>query len=332
MFKVISFGEILVDMLSNKLGGDVDHGTESFTKFPGGAPANVAAAVARLGGNAYFAGKISNDMFGVFLSKSLIEMGVKTDCVTYTNTENTALAFVSLDETGERSFEFYRDNSADLNFNQADFKSNWFGGNGIFHCCSNTLTTNDIFEVTMFGLWMAKKAGWIVSFDVNLRKNLWTNTDEASDRIWQCLAICDLIKLSKEELVFLSDGNDESQIIKKMLKNGCALVIVTDGNNLVHYHMKSGSSTQMPPKADMVDSTAAGDAFVGGFLYSLAKNDISSDRLHSMEIDNEVLAKSIKLACDCGAFAVTKKGAFTALANFADILEFLRNRVDEHKV
>ncbi len=324
MFKVISFGEILVDMLSNKLGGEIDPGMESFTKFPGGAPANVAAAVARLGGEAYFAGKISNDMFGGFLKKSLIEMGVKTDYVTFTDTENTALAFVSLDETGERSFEFYRDNTADLNFIQADFKQSWFEGDGIFHCCSNTLTTVDIFEVTMAGLLMAKKAGWIVSFDVNLRKNLWTNTDEASDRIWQCLAICDLIKLSKEELEFLSDGNDETQIISKMLKRGCALVIVTDGSNPLHYYMKSGTSDQIPPKADMVDSTAAGDAFVGGFLYSLAKNDISSDKLHSMENDNEVLAKSIKFACACGAFAVTNKGAFTALANFADILEFFK--------
>lgn len=322
MLKVVSFGEILIDFLSNKLRSDEGDIEESFTKFPGGAPANVAAAVAKLGGESYFLGKLSNDVFGKFLEKSLLGMGVRTDYVVHTGCHKTALAFVSLDEAGERSFEFYRENTADMNFKTSDFHTELFNGNGIFHCCSNTLTEPEIFNVTLAGLKMAKKAGWLVSFDVNLRLNLWRDGGDGLNRILQCLKIADVVKLSKEELNFMANSNDEMDVINKLLSEGCILIIVTDGHNPLTYYMKDGKSILSPPLANTVDSTAAGDAFVGGFLYSLAVENIVPEKLVNMRVKSQDLMKYVKFASACGAFAVTKKGAFTALAEHGDLVKF----------
>ncbi|MBT5185301.1 MAG: carbohydrate kinase [Kordiimonadaceae bacterium] len=318
MFKVISYGEVLIDMLSNKLGSDHDNGQESFTKFPGGAPANVAAAVSRLGGEGYFVGKISTDMFGQFLKKSLNAIGVKTDYVTYTDTESTALAFVSLDENGERSFEFYRDNTADMNYRISDFKTEWFEGNGIFHACSNTLTSKDTFKVTMAGLQMAKNNDWIVSFDVNLRINLWAVDADPASRIWQCLSHANLIKFSKEEFEYLAGDDDEQSVLAKIFQSAL-LVLITDGGNPLRYFTKDGEGELLPPISDIVDSTAAGDAFVGGLLYSLAKDQVTASDLENFKVSSPELENALRFASRCGAYTVTKKGAFTALADQDDL-------------
>lgn len=323
MFKVVSFGEILIDFLSNKLGPDEDETLETFTKFPGGAPANVAVAVAKLGGESYFVGKIATDMFGEFLTYSLKEMGVKTDYLTYSNNHKTALAFVSLDQARERSFEFYRENTADLNFEISDFKTELFKGPGIFHCCSNTLTEQSIFKTTIVGLGLAKKAGWLISFDVNLRLNLWRDEQETLDRIRQCIKFADVVKLSKEELDFITGNQERDAVIDKILSEGCGLVIVTDGHNPLNYYTKDGKEALYPPSVNIVDSTAAGDAFVGGFLYMLAKKDISPEALSRINIKSSELIEYLNFACLCGAFAVTRKGAFTALAEHKDIIKFL---------
>jgi fructokinase len=324
MYKVISFGEMLVDMLSNRISDAKDNGQEHFTKFPGGAPANVAAAVARLGGKSYFTGKLSRDMFGRFLKNAIAEMGVKTDYIRYSDDKKTALAFVSLDEEGERSFEFYRDDTADLDFKISDFNPCWFDGSGIFHICSNTLTTTKIFKTTLAGLKLAKSAGWLVSFDVNLRLNLWREGANPASRIWQCLALSDIIKLSKEELEYLSLGEDRNITINRMFKNGGAVVIVTDGAKPIHYYIKDIKSVYEPPTVQIVDSTGAGDAFVGGLLYSFAKEKITPEKLSKMNVNSKTLIEAIKFASLCGAYAVTKKGALTSLACQSDITSFSR--------
>lgn len=326
MLKIVSFGEVLVDMLSDKLSGCDDESDEKFTKFPGGAPANVAAAVAKLGGNSYFSGKLSSDTFGKFLLQSLQDMGVKTDYVKHTDLKKTALAFVSLDDNGERSFEFYREDSADLNFRISDFDPNCFESSGVFHICSNTLTTPEIAAVTLAGQTMAQEASCLVSFDVNLRLNLWNNQADTRKRIWDSIALSNLVKLSKEELEYLANGSNENSIINKMLSLGVFLVVVTDAAQRLTYHMKDGSIINNPPTVTMIDSTAAGDAFVGGLLYSFAREGINLEKLKQLTSKDPFLAEAIHFASACGAYAVTSKGAFTSLPELTDITNFLQER------
>jgi fructokinase len=324
MMKVISFGEALVDMLSNKLGAgsDVDQfgqEHERFTKFPGGAPANVAAAVAKLGGRSYFVGKVGADMFGDFLKRSLEQMRVHTDYLLQTKEAKTALAFVSLDNDGERSFEFYRAPSADLFFRSHEFQSAWFDEPGIFHFCSNTLTEPGILQATQAGLEKARAAGWLISFDMNLRLNLWPSGTDPFAPIWACVEQADLVKLSAEELTFLCRHEDEAQVLQRIMAAGAALILVTDGGKPLRYYTAHHDGTVQPPSVKVVDSTAAGDAFVGGLLYRLSELDISVAGLTELSAEKDTLEVVLKFASACGAHAVTHAGAFTSLPNLQDV-------------
>lgn len=327
MIKVISFGEALVDMLSSRVGEDQSEHSgsvnERFTKFPGGAPANVAAAIGKLGGDSYFAGKVGADMFGDFLIESLEALDVRTDYVKQTSEAKTALAFVSLDSTGERSFEFYRGPSADLLFTPNEFQPEWFNGQGIFHFCSNTLTEPGILEATQAGLEKARAAGWLVSFDMNLRNNLWPKGTDAFAPVWACVEQADLVKLSTEELTFLCRDKNETEVLQRILNSGASLVLVTDGEKPLRYFTPCHYGSIEPRNVQMVDSTAAGDAFIGGLLYQLSDRDITAANLKALGEDPEKLEDILTFASACGAHAVTHAGAFTSLPNLEEVSAYL---------
>ncbi|GGB94089.1 fructokinase [Marinobacterium zhoushanense] len=318
MNKVISFGEALIDMLSNRVGGADLDGPETFTRYPGGAPANVAVAVAKLGGRSHFAGKVGQDMFGDCLHDAMADAGVNTDYLLQTTEAKTALAFVSLDEHGERSFEFYRSPSADLLFRPEEFGADWFDEPGIFHFCSNTLTEAGIREATLAGVAKAHEKGYLVSFDINLRHNLWPADLDPTPFVWQAIAQTDLLKLCTEELAFLCRNQSEAEVIQRIRDAGVSLILVTDGGNPLRYFGRTLNGELQPPKTKVVDSTAAGDAFTGGTLYALAKHGI--DRSHLSELnDRALLEQVLEVGMQCGAFAVTRKGAFDALPTQADL-------------
>lgn len=310
--KVMAFGEALIDFLSNGVTG-LD-GLESFTKFPGGAPANVAVAVARLGGNSHFAGQVGDDAFGHFLKASLDSYGVQTGSMLMTKEAKTALAFVSLDSTGERSFEFYRNPSADMLFTRDDFKAEWFQeASGVFHTCSNTLTDANITAATMAGIEFAKAANWIVSIDVNLRINLWPDHVVDKERVIAWMHQGDVIKASLEELEVLAA--DPFALIDELLAHNVSLFVLTDGGNPVRYYTRDGKGSVAAPKVDVKDTTAAGDAFVGGLLYQLAER--GGDRAALQAFSQEELETCIRFAVACGADAVTKVGAYPSLPSLA---------------
>ena len=323
MLKVISFGEALVDMLSNHIGGATD-APEAFTKFPGGAPANVAATVGLLGAPSYMVGKIGNDMFGHFMRQSLQAAQVNTDYLLETNEAHTALAFVSLDETGERSFTFYRNPSADMLYTADEYDDACFDNTGIFHLCSNTLTAEGIKAATMAGIEKAQANNVLISFDVNLRTNLWPEGADPLPPIWEVLEQADLIKLSVEEMEFLCQGVTEAQVIERMLSHKAQLILLTDGGAPLRYITRQGEGQVTPPKTTMVDSTAAGDCFIGGFLFKLAHQDVTTNNFVELCNNTAQLESSLVFATHCGAHAVSKKGAFTSLPTMADLPEAVR--------
>ncbi|MCV2402113.1 carbohydrate kinase [Marinomonas sp. C2222] len=312
--KVMAFGEALIDFLSN--GATQAGELESFTKFPGGAPANVAVAVARLGGNSHFIGQVGDDAFGHFLKDSLNEYGVNTASMLMTKEAKTALAFVSLDETGERSFEFYRNPSADMLFRESDFDAAWFtGSQGVFHTCSNTLTDANITKATLAGIEMARAAGWIVSIDVNLRTNLWPNEQLDTQRIIDWMKSGDVIKASLEELAVLAEKPFE--LIDQMLADGVSLFVLTDGAESIRFYTSAhGETTVLTPKVEVKDTTAAGDAFVGGLLYKLAEQ--GGERAALASLSQAELIDVVRFAAACGADSVTKLGAYPSLPSIEE--------------
>lgn len=319
MKPVVAFGEALIDMLSNRVNQATDKGVEMFSKFPGGAPANVAASVASLGGTSLFISKLGQDMFGEFLADELRRCGVNTDHLIMTHAHKTALAFVSLDEQGERSFSFYRQNTADMSYEAADFPTALFAEHsGIFHFCSNTLTEAPIRSATGAGISLARQNAWLVSFDVNLRANLWPEGEDALAPIRACAKQADLIKMAVEELDFIAAGREEAEVIAELFDAGVSMILITNGGEPLRYIGKSISGTVAPVKAKVVDSTAAGDSFIGGFLYQLSQANIGPKEIASFD-DRESLEAMLKFASRCGAFTVGHKGAFNAMPSLRDV-------------
>lgn len=315
MNPVVCFGEALIDFLHTGSEQVDALCLPEFRQFPGGAPANAAVAVAKLGGNAYFAGQVGNDTFGQFLKLSLHAYGVNTQFVHTHPSAKTAMAFVHLDDAGDRSFSFYRQNSADMLFKTSQVDAQWFKPTSLFHLCSNTLTADDIAQCSKFALEQALANQALVSFDVNLRHNLWPQGCANKSLVNELVFQSHMVKFAKQELDYLSD-NQPQAYIQQAHSNQCQLVIVTDGGNDIYYYTKTHNGSITPPKVNVVDTTAGGDGFIGAMLYGLSQFADPKSILNRADI----VAGLIECASACGAFAVSKPGAFVALATKDDAL------------
>lgn len=320
MRSVLCFGEALIDFHAE---GRDPHGyPRAFVPFAGGAPANVAVAVAKLGGAARFAGMLGNDLFGDFLLDSLKHAGVDTRDVARTGEANTALAFVALDAHGDRSFSFYRPPSADLLFRPEHFRADAFDGTAVFHVCSNSMTEPAAAETTREGMRRARDSGALVSFDLNLRPALWPQDAGARAQVWPALQLADLVKLSAEEFAWLAvDGEDA--VLERLWQGRTRLLVVTDGPNPLRWFHPDAEGELPAYRVPMVDSTAAGDAFVGGLLQQLAEQRIGSGDLDALVATLPRLHATLRHAAAAAAIAVTRQGSFVALPTADEVLAFM---------
>lgn len=322
MSSILCFGEALIDFHAQPQGGAGQ--PPAFVPFAGGAPANVAVAAARLGGKARFAGMLARDMFGDFLLKSLTELGVGTDDIARTDEARTALAFVAHDEKGDRSFSFYRPPAADLLFRPEHFRRETFDDLAIFHVCSNSLTEAAIAATTVEGMRRARAAGALVSFDMNLRPALWPRDEAPLPRLWQALHEADVIKLSAEEFAFIHAGaGSDAAVLTRLWQGKARLLLVTDGAEPMRWFTRTAEGTLSGYQVDAVDTTAAGDAFVGGLLARLAAEGVTPAHFDAMIADEARLADLIRFAAACGAITATRKGSFTAIPDQAEVSAFM---------
>lgn len=318
MKTVVCFGETLIDLLDigSKEEGAIN--TPIFRQFPGGAPANVAAAIGKLGGRVKFAGQVGDDAFGHFLINALIKLEVDTTHLSLHNTAKTALAFVFLDDTGERSFEFYRDHTADMIISRKQVVDDWFTNADIFHFCSNTLTESNIADTTYYAIGKASNTGLLVSFDINLRHALWKEKRADIEVIKKCFWAIDIIKITEEELNYLDRGG-EKNFAEKSFARGVKIILITNGGKPIKVHTPDFSLSVRTPKVDVVDTTAAGDAFMGGFLYALSTIE---DPEKALTIPERVHSLT-QFAGRCGAISVTRQGAFSSLPSLTEVDDIL---------
>lgn len=317
---ILCFGEALIDFHSE--GGDAFGFPRSFVPYAGGAPANVAVAAARLGGTAAFAGMLGKDLFGDFLLHSLDHAGVNTAGVVRTSDANTALAFVALDAKGERSFSFYRPPSADLLFRPEHFGNERFNHVAVFHVCSNSMTEPALAETTREGMRRAHDAGALVSFDLNLRPALWPREVDPRPLVWPALLLADVVKLSAEEFAWLAVDGEEATL-ERLWQGRARLLIVTDGERVLRWFHPDAEGELPVYAVPAVDTTAAGDAFVGGLLCRLAMLDGTSDSLDHLVSELPRLHHTLRFAAACGALTVTRQGSFTAMPDEAEVLSFM---------
>ncbi|HET6805175.1 MAG TPA: carbohydrate kinase [Frateuria sp.] len=316
---ILCFGEALIDFHAE--GAGATGFPRAFVPFAGGAPANVAVAVARLGGTARFAGMLARDPFGDFLLDSLAHAGVSVADVARTDEANTALAFVSLDARGERSFNFYRPPSADLLFRPRHFRPDAFADLAVFHVCSNSMTDPELAETTREGMRRARDAGALVSFDLNLRPALWPRGSNPRPAVWPALQLADVVKLCAEEFAWLAE---DGALPDRLWRGRTRLLVVTDGPRPLRWFQR-GASGELPcPPVEAIDTTAAGDAFVGALLCRLAAL-ASSAGFDALLADEAALRGMLAFAAACGALTVTRQGSFSAMPSAAEVDAFLES-------
>lgn len=317
---ILCFGEALIDFHAE---GDDGHGyARHFTPYAGGAPANVAVAIARLGGQARFAGMLAQDRFGDFLLDHLQRAGVGTDDVARTDEANTALAFVTLDAQSERSFSFYRPPAADLLFRASHFRAQTFDDIAVFHGCSNSLTDPALAAATLEGMQRAQRAGALVSFDLNLRPALWPRDRDPRPDVWPALLLADVVKLSAEEFSWLAVDGEEAAL-ERLWSGRARLVLVTHGAETMRWFHPDAEGELPSYRVKAVDSTAAGDAFVGGLLCQLAAQNIRANDLDTLIGALPRLHATLRYAAACGALAVTRHGSFAAMPDDNEVRAFM---------
>lgn len=319
MQKILCFGELLVDWIPHGFQTVGDLQIPLYAQFPGGAPANVAVACQRLGANSAFVGQVGSDATGRYLKDCLNKYHVDTQHLLQSD-HPTAMAFIHLDSTGDRSFTFKRDNTADLNYPSSHISPAMFDDVGIFHICSNTLTDQAINDCTLNAMEMAQSQNVLTSFDVNLRLMLWHDLQQVKPRVMQVMQFTDLAKLSIEEVDYLRGAQSETDFLAELFNYGVKVILITDGKQPVRLYTKEHHQSLMTPSVEMVDSTGAGDAFSGGWVYGLIEQGIHNPT----QLENSCkkitpLIDAVHLAMCCGAYAVTQKGAWSALPTRNDI-------------
>ncbi len=290
MKKIWVLGDAVVDLLPD--------GEGRLLQCPGGAPANVAVGIARLGGQSAFIGRVGDDPFGRFMAKTLADEKVDVKSMRLDPAHRTSTVVVDLDDQGERSFTFMVRPSADLFLESADLPT--FSAGEWLHVCSIALSAEPSRSATFEAMAAIREAGGYVSFDPNIRPDLWPEENALRRCLEQALQSADVVKLSVEELAFLT-GNVEVNVGLDALMARCParLVLVTQGKEgVIAWH--DGAVRHYPATpVECVDTTGAGDAFVAGLLFGLAAG--------------QDLTPVIALAQRCGALATTAKGAMTAL-------------------
>ena len=307
---VITLGEALIDFTP------LDDQNMDFRKNPGGAPANVAVALSRLGVDVSFVGKVGDDVLGNFLAKKLQSEEVNIDNLILTDEAKTAITFVTLDEDGDRSFDFYIDPSADRFLRADEIDADLFEKNKIYHFGSISLIDKPARSATKKGIELAHQNKMLVSYDPNLREMLWDSLAEAKDIILSVIAEVDIVKVSEEELEFLTGEKDikkGAEILKADYK--IPVLFITCGSKGSYYYLNDLGYVEAF-KVDAVDTTGAGDAFMSGVLYNFNETDLTL-----AEIDNKFLEKTLKFANYSGSLAASASGAMAALPEIKDLKE-----------
>ena len=326
MKKFISIGEALIDFIPN-IKGEKLKNVDGFKRVAGGAPSNVAGAVAKLGGNSIVLTKLGNDSFGDYIVDTLNECNINTEYIKRTDEFDTSLAFVSLTNDGDREFKFYRKTAADLQYSEDDIPENILENTGIIHFCSVDLVESPMKNAHKKLIRMAKDKNVLVSFDPNLRFMLWDDKDELRKTVNEFIKYADILKISDDELEFITGKNDIKDALPELFSFGCSMVIYTLGADGAKLYLKDSFMKKYIKaggyKVDVVDTTGAGDSFIGAFLYRILKSE------HDI---NDILYDDLKEYLDFSnlyaASVTTKPGALASMVSI-DELEILKDKIND---
>lgn len=313
--QAVSFGELLIDFVSTQR--DVSVGeAPAFAKAPGGAPANVAVGLAKLGVPTAFMGQVGDDPFGHHLAEVLAREGVDVSGLRFSTQALTPLAFVSVEASGERSFIFYRKPSADMLMTEADLDQNLLAQAKVFHFGSITLIDEPLRSTTLAAVHQAQANGALISYDPNLREPLWRSLEDARQGMKLGLQFAHVVKVSEEELAFLTGESDLEVGVRRLWEDNTRLIVVTRGAEGCAAFTAKRSWSVAGYRVTVEDTIGAGDGFVAGLLSGvlpMGADWYDQDLLPVLQRANAV-----------GALTVTKRGGIPALPDAEALETFLR--------
>lgn len=264
MIELVALGELLIDFTPHKMDG-IAH----FKQNAGGAPCNMLAMAQILGTETGFIGKVGNDQFGRFLKKTLDDIGVSTRGLVLSDEEPTTLAFVHLDEGGDRSFSFYRRGCADVMLRPADVDGTLLADAKAVHFGSLSFTDEPSRSTVLEVIRTAKDAGKLISYDPNYRPALWPDEDSAIAGMDLGLQFADMLKVSDEEALLITGEKELESAAVALYKKGIKFVCITLGANGVYYYHQNGHGRVEGFPSTVVDTTGAGDSFFGAVVHQV---------------------------------------------------------------
>lgn len=308
MKKLLAIGEALIDMIPSNTGRIMD--VNNFTPKVGGAPLNVCGAYTKLGGSSNIITMLGKDPFGDKIVNELIGFGINTDYVKRTNAANTSLAFVALDENANREFSFYRNMGADMLMSEDDVDKNWFMDAYALHFCSVSLGDFPMRRAHNKAIKYAKENGLIVSFDPNVRLPLFDDHEYLKNVIHEYIQYADILKISDEEVEFIFGNKDIEKNLDYLFDQGVKLLVYTSGKDGAVAYTKNVVAHSKGIKVNAVDTTGAGDGFIGCLLYQMAKENVDLEQINNLT--EEQLKTYLDLSNKFCSISVTKEGAIAS--------------------
>lgn len=315
--KLIGIGEALIDFIPQTTGCGISE-VEGFGTQVGGAPANVCAAFAKLGGKAQLITQLGQDPFGDKIVKTLDAVPVDTSLIRRTTSANTSLAFVSLQQDGNREFSFYRNPGSDMLYRAQDLDEAAFADVGALHFCSVSLKEGyPMYDAHLRAIELARRHGGMTSFDPNLRLPLFPDLEALRRTVLHFLPQAELIKLSDEELPFLTGETDIQKALPLLLNGRTQLVLYTRGKHGASAFTAHASAQCSADPVRALDTTGAGDGFIGAILHCLLQDGISTDTLSTLT--EQTLSEYLEFANRFCSLSVQKHGAISSYPSLSQM-------------
>lgn len=317
-YDVTALGELLVDFTEN---GISKQGNPLLEANPGGAPCNVLSMLQNLGKKTAFIGKVGADAFGQMLMQVVSDQGINTDNLMVDEEVHTTLAFVHTDKEGDRSFSFYRNPGADMMLQWDEIRQEMLEDTKIFHFGTLSMTDEGIENVTKKAVEKAKKEGALISFDPNLRPPLWRSLEDAKRQMWYGISQCDILKISDDEITFLTGTQDIDRGMEIILEQSQpALVCATMGKNGSKAFYKGNSVFGQPfLRKDTIETTGAGDTFMACVLNAVLEKGLEA-------LSEKDLQEMLQFANAASSIITTRKGALKVMPQRQEIIDTLTNR------
>lgn len=314
-YDVIALGELLIDFTMN---GQSEQGNNMFEACPGGAPCNVLALLNKMGKKTAFIGKVGKDQFGTLLRDTITEAGIDASNLMVDENVNTTLAFVHTFPDGDREFSFYRNPGADMMLTADEVNPEVVKDTKVFHFGTLSMTHEGVREATKKAVETAKANGCLVSFDPNLRPPLWSSLDLAKEQMEHGFGKCDILKISDNEIQFVSGKEDYDEGIAYLQETyNIPLILLTMGKDGSRAYYK-GMRVERPGfSVKAIETTGAGDTFCGSSLNYLVDHDFEN-------LTEEQLGEMLTFANAAAALVTTKKGAIKAMPVKEEVLELIQ--------